>query len=98
MVPLAEQGEGGLVGSGDGTINGPTLTGALRWTLFEQPGEPVCATSPLLRIDTDDGAKIHADGRGFAARQREQAYPTDQSATVISRVPTNPKPSRPYPA
>lgn len=64
---------GMLVGSGDGTLAGPALAGSLRWTLFKQPGELVWAMSPTLQIETNDGALIRADGRGFAAREAVEA-------------------------
>jgi head-tail adaptor len=50
MAPLAEQGEGGLVGSGD------------------------------------DGAEIHADVRGFAAREGTEASEWRVSATLRFRT------------
>jgi hypothetical protein len=86
MSPLTDSGEGALVGSGDGTVAGSALTGALRWTLFEQPGELVCAMSPHLEIDTNDGAEIHAVGRGFAARDRTEASEWRVAATLRFRT------------
>jgi hypothetical protein len=85
-APLAGNGEGVLVGSGDGAIAGPAMSGCLRWTLFEQPGELVCAMSPLLRIETHDGAVIEADGRGFAARERPDATAWRVAATLRFRT------------
>lgn len=84
MAPLADEGEGVLVGSGDGTLAGPSLAGTLRWTLFEQPGELVCAMSPTLRIETSNGAQIRADGRGFAARDRAEASEWRAAATLAT--------------
>ena len=48
MAPLAGHGDGQLIGSGDGTVHGQRLGGALRWTLLEEPG---CrrATPPTTR-------------------------------------------------
>jgi hypothetical protein len=66
-------GEGVPIGSGDGTVAGRALNGALRWTFFEQPGELVCAMSPTIRIDTGDGAQICADAGGFATREGPDA-------------------------
>lgn len=86
MAPLADEGEGVLVGSGDGTLAGPALSGALRWTLFEQPGELVCAMSPALEIETGDGAEISAEGRGFAARDRASASEWRVAATLRFRT------------
>jgi hypothetical protein len=68
MAPLTSEGDGALVGSGDGAVHGPKLTGKLEWTLFEQPGSTVCAMAPVARITTDDGAQIRFDGRGFGTR------------------------------
>lgn len=50
MAPLAEDGEGQLIGSGDGTVDGQRVQGALRWTLFEGPGELACTMNPTLAI------------------------------------------------
>ncbi len=86
VAPLVEEGEGLLVGSGDGTVAGPALNGALRWTLFEQPGELVCAMNPTLRIDTSDGAEIRADARGFAAREMREAREWRVAATLRFRT------------
>ena len=86
MAPLADEGDGALIGSGDGTVAGPTLAGDLRWTLFEQPGELVCAMSPMLRIETHDGAEIHADGRGFAAQDRTDVSEWRVAATLRFRT------------
>jgi hypothetical protein len=84
--PLVDEGEGVLIGNGDGTVAGRALNGALRWTLFEQPGEFVCAMSPTLRIDTSDGAQIRADGRGFAARDGREAREWRVAATLSFRT------------
>jgi len=56
MSPLTSEGDGTLIGSGDGAVHGPKLTGALEWTLFEQPGSTMCAMAPVARIITGDGA------------------------------------------
>lgn len=85
MAALADEGDGVLVGSGDGKVAGG-LAGTLRWTLFEQPGELVCAMSPTLRIETHDGAEILADGRGFAARDRAEASEWRVAATLRFRT------------
>jgi hypothetical protein len=82
MPPIAEGGDGELVGSGDGSVEGPTLRGGLRWTLFEFPGELVCSMNPVLSIDTDDGATIAINGRGYGRR----ATPTDQLWRVAATL------------
>jgi hypothetical protein len=38
-----EDGEGELIGSGDGSVAAPAIAGQLAWTLFERPGKLVCA-------------------------------------------------------
>jgi hypothetical protein len=38
MEPLSDDGEGELVGSGDGSVDGERVRGRLRWTLFEAGG------------------------------------------------------------
>jgi hypothetical protein len=38
MEPLTEDGEGELVGSGNGTVTGRAIAGQLAWSLFERPG------------------------------------------------------------
>jgi hypothetical protein len=68
MPPIVENGEGELVGSGDGNVHGARLRGRLRWTLFEQPGELICTMHPVAAIDADDGGRISIEGRGYAIR------------------------------
>jgi hypothetical protein len=82
MAPIAADGEGQLVGSGDGEVQGERVRGALRWTLFEGPGELVCAMNPELAIDTHDGASIVIAGRGYAHR----ASPNDQRWRVAATL------------
>jgi hypothetical protein len=82
MAPIAEHGEGKLVGSGAGRVDGRHLRGALRWTLFEGPGELVCSMNPVLAIDTEDGATIAVDGRGYGRR----SSPSDQLWRVAATL------------
>jgi hypothetical protein len=82
MTPLAEHGDGELIGSGDGSVEGQRLRGALRWTLFEEGGDLVCAMHPILTIDTEDGATIRIEGRGYAHR----ATRTDQLWRVAATL------------
>jgi len=68
MPPLTSEGDGAMIGSGDGTVHGPKLDGKLEWTLFEQPGSTMCAMAPVFRITTGDGAQIRFEGRGYGTR------------------------------
>jgi len=68
MAPLASEGDGALIGSGDGTVRGPKLDGKLEWTLFERPGSTVCSMAPVATITTADGARIRFEGRGYGSR------------------------------
>jgi hypothetical protein len=72
MSRIAGDGEGQLIGSGDGVIRGERLDGTLRWTLFERPGELVCPMNPVLAITTGDGAEVRVEGRGYARRDRPE--------------------------
>jgi Protein of unknown function (DUF3237) len=71
MEPLTREGEGELIGSGDGTVVGDAIAGALAWTLFERPGNLVCAMNPVAVIETEDGARVRLEARGFARRSDE---------------------------
>jgi Protein of unknown function (DUF3237) len=82
MEPLTEEGEGELVGSGDGTVAGPALAGELAWTLFERPGKLVCAMNPIAVIKTSDGAQVRIEARGFARRSDEASLSWDVAATL----------------
>lgn len=82
MAPVAENGDGRLIGSGDGWVEGPALKGTLRWTLFEHPGELACAMNPALVIETDDGARITVEGRGFARRESTSSTVWDVAAAL----------------
>ena len=82
MAPLTSQGDGALIGSGDGAVHGPQLNGKLEWTLFEQAASTVCRMAPVARITTDDGAQIRFEGRGYATRPS----PSDPSWRVAATL------------
>jgi hypothetical protein len=54
---------GELLGSGDGIIHGANLRGRVHWSIFEVQG-PVCETTMVGVITTDDGATIDWETRG----------------------------------
>ena len=83
MPPIASDGEGQLIGSGDGVVSGKRLEGSFRWTLFEQPGELVCPMNPILAIVTGDGAEVRVEGRGYARRDRPDDRLWRVAATLL---------------
>lgn len=86
MAPLAEHGEGQLIGSGNGSAHGQRVRGTLRWTLFEGPGELVCTMSPPLAIRTEDGVGIGIEGRGYAHRASRASQLWRVAATLLFSV------------
>jgi hypothetical protein len=67
IVPVEDAGE--LVGSGIGRVDGPRLHGTLRWSNFERTWSDYCQLTLAGEVETDDGAIIHFDSRGFALPQ-----------------------------
>ncbi len=84
MEPIlaAAEGDGELIGSGDGTVTGPQLAGSLRWTLFEHPGELVCSMNPVAVVETEDGAQVRIRARGYAQRRRADEQTWRVAATL----------------
>ena len=83
MPPIAPDGEGELIGSGDGVLRGDRLEGTFRWTLFEQRGALVCSMNPILAIVTGDGAKLTVEGRGYGRRERPDDSLWRVAATLL---------------
>lgn len=88
MAPVVppERRDGELLGTGDGTVEGPKVRGTIRWSFFEREcpfdpgfldgppvqlpeGDYLCETNPGGVIETDDGASIQFDAKGFARRR-----------------------------
>jgi len=84
-VVVAEGRDGVYIGSGDGTAIGDRLRGTLRWSLWSgnclyplvRSGQSVpeglhlCTINPAGFIETQDGALIRFDGRGYGLRSSE---------------------------
>jgi hypothetical protein len=82
----AEGREGAYIGSGDGTVIGDRLRGTVRWSLWSgnclyplvRSGQSVpeglhlCTMNPAGFIETQDGARIRFDGRGYGLRSSEK--------------------------
>ncbi len=67
MAPICElDGRGKLVGSGTGRVEGPGISGTVRWSNFEQVFADHCRLNVMGMIETDDGAEIRFDSQGFA--------------------------------
>ena len=62
---------GEYVGSGVGTVRGLRINGTVRWDLFEEREESLCRSNLVGVIDTNDGAQIQFDSRGFFIKPDE---------------------------
>jgi len=85
-VFAAEPHEGAYIGRGDGTVTGDRLRGKIRWSLWSgnclyplaRSGQPVpeglhlCTMNPTGFIETQDGARIRFDGRGYGLRSSKK--------------------------
>ena len=73
--------EGAYIGSGDGSVSG-ALHGTIRWSFYSAdcmyllvkrgeavpPGQHLCYDNPGGFIETDDGASIRFDAKGYGLR------------------------------
>jgi len=67
MAPICEVDDGWqLVGSGMGHVEGPRVSGTVRWSNLEQVFEDYCRLNVKGTIETVDGAEIRFDSQGFA--------------------------------
>jgi hypothetical protein len=67
MAPVCELDDRGhLAGSGTGRVEGPSISGTVRWSNFEQVFTDHCRLNVAGMIETDDGAEIRFDSQGFA--------------------------------
>lgn len=85
----AEDREGEYIGSGIGRITGDRLGGTIRWSMFAAecayllvragvepgPGQDLCRVHPGGVIETDDGAQIQFDARGYGLRGADRTQP-----------------------
>lgn len=85
VIP-ADDREGEYLGSGNGTVTGDRVRGTIRWSFYSgnclypriRRGERVpedlhlCTLNPGGFIETDDGARIRFDGKGYGLRSPER--------------------------
>lgn len=81
--------DGVLIGNGDGTVNGEKIHGTIRWSFYSgncayvfvqagiepPPGQHLCTTYPGGVIETDDGAQIWFDAKGYGLRGYDMTRP-----------------------
>ena len=70
-VTSREAGEGEYIGSGEGTARGSRINGTVQWDLFEKREETLCRSNLTGVIETNDGAQIRFDSRGFFIKPDE---------------------------
>jgi len=102
VVVSAETREGELVGSGDGTVTGASLSGKVRWSMYAgncayifvragvepPPGQHLCTVHPAGIIATDDGAEIWFDAKGYGLRGADQSQPHLWALTMAVQFTT----------
>ena len=85
-VVSVEGREGVYIGSGDDIVTGDRLRGTLNWSLWSgnclyplvrsgqsvPDGLHVCTMNPAAFIQTEDGARIRFDGRGYGVRRPDK--------------------------
>lgn len=81
--------DGALIGNGDGDLEGEGLQGNVRWSMYSGncayafvqagvdpiPGQHLCTVSPGGIIETEDGAQIWFDAKGFGLRGFDETRP-----------------------
>lgn len=100
VIP-SEGREGELIGSGDGKVTGK-LRGTIRWTFFAAecayllvqagieppPGQHLCKTNPGGVIETEDGARIWFDAKGYGLRGYDKVLPHKWRLTMALQFST----------
>lgn len=101
LVPADER-EGVLIGSGDGTVSGPRFAGTIRWSMYSEdcayllvkagleppPGSHLCTVNPAGVIETYHGAEIWFDAKGFGLRGYDPSSPHIWQLTMGLRFET----------
>jgi hypothetical protein len=102
VIPLEER-EGQLIGSGEGTVTGKKIRGTIRWSMFAAhcayllvkagieptPGQHLCKTNPGGVIETEDGAQIWVDAKGYGLRGYDADHPYQWRLTMALQFTTD---------
>jgi hypothetical protein len=94
--------EGVYVGSGDGTVTGPRLSGRIRWSFYSAacmyliaraggevpPGQHLCYANPGGFIETNDGVRIRFDAKGYGLRGFDASTPHRWRLTMALQFST----------
>ncbi|MEE8199507.1 MAG: hypothetical protein V3R48_07350 [Thermoplasmata archaeon] len=95
-VVSSEGRDGVLIGSGDGVVEGQRLKGTIRWSFYSgdcayllvraglegSPDQHLCTATPGGIIETEDGAVIRFDARGYGLRGWDKTRPHLWSLTM----------------
>jgi hypothetical protein len=101
-VGTPEDREGVLLGSGDGVVRGKRIHGRIRWSFYsadclypairagaQVPADlHICRVNPRGVIETDDGAQIWFDAKGFGLRGYDPVEPGRYILTLSLRFST----------
>jgi hypothetical protein len=101
-VVHAEGREGALIGNGDGKLIGEQVTGSVRWSMYSgncayvfvqagvepPPGQHLCTVNPGGVIETDDGAQIWFDAKGYGLRGYDETQPHLWNLTMAIQFKT----------
>lgn len=102
VVPT-EKREGEFIGSGEGTVTGDKIHGTIRWSFFAAhcayllvkagiepaPGQHLCKTNPSGVIETEDGAQIWFDAKGYGLRGYDAEHPHQWRLTMALQFTTD---------
>ncbi len=102
VVVPDENREGDLIGSGEGTVTGENVKGTIRWSMYSadcayllvkagiqpEPGQHICTTNPGGVIETEDGAQIWFDAKGYGLRGYDKDHPNLWRLTMALQFST----------
>jgi hypothetical protein len=103
VVVPADGREGELIGNGVGTVSGEKLRGTIRWSMYSADcdyllvragvhptrNQALCKTNPGGEIETDDGAQIWFDAKGYGLRGADPSRPHIWRLTMALQFSTN---------